>query len=677
MSSAACPGNFACDSHAAATCDTACTSSAQCATGFVCNAGACVPPTQVGPCTENDDCTTMRCGVGDGGGGHCCSTVCALTAPPCGASDCDGETGACAYPDVDTGCGTAQSCDGGIQTNADHCDGKGTCSPGSVSTACAPYICGADACQTRCGPDGGCAAGDACDVEQHMCCAGLQAGGSMAVDSILGDDAVACCGTPGKQPCQSITHAMVVVAAAQLRDVTLLATVDGGAGGWGSPTETYPILLGWGAELKAPGVGFGDPRWGPGANPNRIIFTIGRVSSNDDVGYASLVGTDTASNWLFILQPTNLMDIQVQSGSTLYLANVLIDNTVIGVPITGTGSAIDVAAGASLVLGADKAGAVTGTVELSSVYTGIECEGGEQGDLGCSVSDVPLNGASSLLIASDDVGTDTVNVGISAGDNTSISLKSAPNIGYELEPFGQLNCGLGPKPAPGVGQGVVLNGTASMTFENGRVGCIHNQAFYLEASPSGVPSLTLSNTLITETGLGVYASAGTAIISGSIFQDNGGGVEQDTDGTNSATIDLSGGGVDGGGNVIVCSNKVWSAVAPGVSVLNRTSLPLNASNVSWDTSGPDVFECDAQLRNCACESSGCSAVPGSDSMDAVYESTGTITTTGNQLSPVVCRQVAYIGDSCLPLFMDCVLPWLVCCGPPDGGECETSCVAPG
>jgi hypothetical protein len=216
-----------------------------------------------------------------------------------------------------------------------------------------------------------------------------------------------------------------------------------------------------------------------------------------------------------------------------------------------------------------------------------------------------------------------------------------------------------------------------MTFENGTVQCILDQGFYLEASPKGVPSLTLKNTTIQNTGLGVYASAGTAAISGSTIRYNGGGVQQDTDGTNIATIDLSG-GAEGGVNTVACSNSIegtpWG-YATGISVLNTTSHPLNASNVSWDTSGPDVFGCDAQLSDCTCEIASCATAPGADGMDAVYEAAGTITTTGNQLSTLDCT----LGD-----FNCCTwagVPIRFYCAPNavftayvelDGGACEPS-----
>jgi len=73
-----------------------------------------------------------------------------------------------------------------------------------------------------------------------------------------------------------------------------------------------------------------------------------------------------------------------------------------------------------------------------------------------------------------------------------------------------------------------------------------------------------------------------------------------------------------------------------VAVLNTTTATLNADNVDWDTTGPDLFSCDVTLTNCSCESSSCTTTPGTDGMDAVYESTGIVTTTGNGSSGISC-----------------------------------------
>ena len=689
----ACPGNFACRGDAGV-CDTTCASSADCAAGFVCNAGACVRPITVGPCTENDDCDSQRCGIT--GVGHCCAQACAETGAPCGATDCYADTGTCAYPT--SVCGpVAQGCDGGTQINPAHCDGAGHCGAVPAPTVCAPYACTAGYCDLGCTEDGGCAAGGSCDLFHHVCCnPGLQAGGSMAVDAIAGDDSLACCGIKGNPPCQSITHAMQVIDLDQARDVTIHATVDGGSGAWpGPPTESYPILLGWGAELSAPGVIFGLQN-----NQNVVTFEVGSVSFNDHVGYASIVGAPGATTYqngdgspdlsafIFLYWPTRLTHIQVESGNTLYLAGALIDGEGAPQPVLPIlGSGIDVAAGGTVVLGADETGAVSGTTWITGVGTGIDCEGGLEGDVGCSLSDTPIDGGGHSLVINERFNSEEVQqVGIAAGDNTSISLASAPIIGTFLS-IGTFHWDAGYEDwledeslydKSSLTQGVVLSGKTSMTFANGVVKSILNQGFYLEASDQGVPRLNVSNSIIRDTGLGIYASAGIVTVSNSIISYNGGGVEQDTDGVNVGTIDLSGGAA-GGTNVVACSNRIEGpAGVTGVSVLNTTSQVLNASNVAWDTSSPDLFQCDAQVATCSCEISSCEARAGGDSMDAVYESAGTVTTTGNTVSNLDCT-APYIGESCVPAdpFSACPLTWMTCCPVSiDAGFCDVVCPPP-
>jgi hypothetical protein len=192
------------------------------------------------------------------------------------------------------------------------------------------------------------------------------------------------------------------------------------------------------------------------------------------------------------------------------------------------------------------------------------------------------------------------------------------------------------------GQAIWLDGKVTMTFNNGTVQCISGTAFELVTSPNGNgnPSLTLQNTTVQNTERAVYASAGTATISGSTIQFNYNGVEQTSDGTNTGTINLS--GTDGGANTVVCSSGIESITAvdggttatPGVNVLNDTTATLDAADVAWDTSGPDLFSCKATLLTCTCENSSCSNAGGVDDMDAVYDSTGTITTTGATVSPI-------------------------------------------
>ncbi len=121
-------------------------------------------------------------------------------------------------------------------------------------------------------------------------------------------------------------------------------------------------------------------------------------------------------------------------------------------------------------------------------------------------------------------------------------------------------------------------------------------------------------------------------------------MQQNETGKYVGTIDL--GGADGGTNTVACSNSIEGGTPPGVSVLNKSTQTLNASHVSWDSPAPDLFECNAGLNACSCEISTCSVDAGADGMDAVYESTGIIDTTGNQLSTLDCtpaRRIALRG----------------------------------
>src|SRR5581483_9810660 len=121
----------------------------------------------------------------------------------------------------------------------------------------------------------------------------------------------------------------------------------------------------------------------------------------------------------------------------------------------------------------------------------------------------------------------------------------------------------------------------------------------LFASDAGAPTLKIDSSTIQNTETGISALAGTATVSNSTIQFNRNGVVQ---GSDSATVNLSGAGGLGGTNTVVCSSNIESihgtAGAPGVDVLNLGSGSLDADNVAWDTAGPDLFECDGGLTDC-------------------------------------------------------------------------------
>jgi hypothetical protein len=300
-----------------------------------------------------------------------------------------------------------------------------------------------------------------------------------------------------------------------------------------------------------------------------------------------------------------------------------------------------------LTLGQDSSAAITGTVTIGNSaqavatdgWTGIACT--SNGGKGCTITDATLKASSSVVIVGQE------NEDIDAEDYASISLTSAPTIGVPPSAVGFENCpakpdGVSTFTSAGSAEAVLLNGKATMTFSNGTVQCISGDGFLMQATANGTPTLTMSKTTIQNTEYAIDATAGSASISGSTIQYNYNGVMQGTDGTNKSTIDLSG-GTAGGVNTVVCANSIESVngagggLTPAVCVLDTTADNLNASNVDWDTAGPDEFSCNAALTSCTCElMAGCSNAGGVDGMDAVYTGAGTVTTTNNGNSKASC-----------------------------------------
>ena len=177
-----------------------------------------------------------------------------------------------------------------------------------------------------------------------------------------------------------------------------------------------------------------------------------------------------------------------------------------------------------------------------------------------------------------------------------------------------------------------------MTISNATIQCVPADGVAMGASPSGAPSLNLTNSTIQNAGRALYASAGSVTMSGSTIWYNGRGIQQATatDGfgnTTNATVDLSGDGLSD--NTIICNSSNESpSYGPGIGVYNTSNVTLNASNVAWDTPSPDYFTCDSAFASCTCNLSSCVVDAGSDGMDAVEDATnlGGITTTGNTIS---------------------------------------------
>src|SRR5262249_35903003 len=153
------------------------------------------------------------------------------------------------------------------------------------------------------------------------------------------------------------------IVSASHASLTINATIDGGGGDW-TANETYPIGLGWGVELNAPGVFFLDADAG-----NTALFEV-KVATGDTLGYASIVGSAASNVSVGINAAQNLTTIDYQTliiddGATLYLANASIDSSggTAGL-FASFASAIYISSSGTLVVGQDQSAGNTGTVYL-------------------------------------------------------------------------------------------------------------------------------------------------------------------------------------------------------------------------------------------------------------------------------------------------------------------------
>lgn len=151
------------------TCTSACLDNgAACTAASECKSARCVDGVCCdGPC--DDVCQACSEELTGAANGVCASVKkgtdphddCATeAASSCGQTGLCGPGGACALYDANTVC-KAASCSAGSAKSAQKCDGSGICKA-ATSTACSPYVCGADACLSSCSKNADCASGNVC-----------------------------------------------------------------------------------------------------------------------------------------------------------------------------------------------------------------------------------------------------------------------------------------------------------------------------------------------------------------------------------------------------------------------------------------------------------------------------------------------------------------------------------
>jgi hypothetical protein len=422
----------------------------------------------------------------------------------------------------------------------------------------------------------------------------------MTVDAVLGNDDAGCCGIGANAPCQTLTRAMGLIGHAGAANVILTATVDGGSGDWAPAGEVYPVTLGWGVELKAPGIYFND------VGGNSAIFEVNDVSQNDTLGSASIVGTAESlvgigMNAANTVQTTDAEGIDVEG--TLYIANATLNGSA-----TAGNSAMSVAG--NLTLGSDQSGTITGTVFVGNSQPLNSATDGLFGisSYGHVVDAVIPDGGSSVVFQ----GLEVTALIVLGGTAT---LSSNPVFGVAPPTRGFGACS-----SKSLGAGVVAVNESILTLSNATVQCM-TLGVALEGA-----TMTLSNSLMQNCSAALLSGGGGLTVTNTTMIYSVAGAQQWTGGT----IDLS-----GGGNTIICNsvNEDPTYYPFGMGAYNESNTRMNAQNVAWDTPGPDYYSCDSAW-NCTCNLASCTVTAGSDGMDAIEDSTnlGGIDMTGNSLS---------------------------------------------
>jgi hypothetical protein len=502
-------------------------------------------------------------------------------------------------------------------------------------------------------------------------CGSYSAGDKIYIDGSNGSDATACCGVSTTTACQTVSHAMGLVAAAATSGVVLEAYNSSDGGSW-TNQETYPIHLGWGVTLDAPGIHFvsqGDAG---------DVFDVYAYDATD-TGTVTIHGgnSNVAADGVFIGFDPALADPFASANATVGInANV---NGQTGVPLvisevwinandtTSSCYDLEVGPGASVTFGPNPVELGNGlhiggeNDALTGAY-GIYCKGA-----GASIKDDATATSPVLSVEAKN------NSYLDVEDGCTVSLTQGPILGGRTSTPSDWNgststcpcgtrCQFGCNSKPPVG--VEMVGSGQLSFGSpampGSVLCADIGFDQETSNASGSPSVSVNGAVVDLLEVsfwwngcsygygatygsrcaGAMITAGTFSAANTTFERGYIGVFV---GVDAGSVDLSGGG--DGGNTFFCNSSYWggpsycgnnSNIVPanyaGTNLVNETaSVGINAENASWlrwnsTTNSAQTWSCpDTTYTSCACTGPNCPSdleTP-PDNADVIYLSTNT------------------------------------------------------
>jgi hypothetical protein len=425
---------------------------------------------------------------------------------------------------------------------------------------------------------------------------------------------------------------------------------------WIAP-ETWPVHLGWGVTLQAPGLFFTMPRPGIQGGSTLNHFEVYSYDAALDTAQVTIEGGDSTPGFGKAVH-IGFDSTYSHGGAISAVADPAGSNTAVplrlssvwldSLPKGTTGASLDVGDGAAVVLGPLDVvlgnplglGFEPGPVRVLAAEMGLFCHGA-----GATVSDDPSSGAIVLQSAN------ALDADLDVESGCVVSLTQGPIIGILSGPACDTTS------FPNEGDGIRVEGGSTVAFGSaalpGAIRCCFNAGVNLDLSDAtGSPTVALDHVAIQGGGCaGAYVGEGTFSAISSSFTQNFLGVWADA---NALKVDLS------QGDSITCNdtmaiiftgcNNVGGSPGVGADVLNTTAaLSVDAANATWDqwdgtANQTQLWSCtDNTFSACSCTGPGCPGGTGAlpDDADGVFLETNTAappidSTQGN----------AAIGSSC-------------------------------